>query len=133
MRTINKRATEVMDRLTDGLNIENVVTKIDNADGTFIHVEWINKVPDGESYTVAHYYKQNGNFMCDVSVTFMKAILDGHYYPIDYRLDDMGIVRDVVVFDKGGNVKGCCIKEQREVAIFAGEWILDIVEQQGIK
>lgn len=133
MRTINKRATEVMDRITGGLNIENVAMNIDNTDGTFIHVEWINKVPDGELYTVAHYYKQNGDLMCEVSVTFLKATLNGHYYPIGYRLDDMCIARDVVIFDKGGNITGCYTKEQREVVIFAGEWMADIKAQQGVK
>lgn len=132
MRPINRKAQKIMDRLTAGLDITNTHRKIDNSDGVYmaVSVDWLGDTPDGDMFAVAHYYTQNGDLMSDPLMSFLRAKIDGRYYPTDYRLDGLGIYRESVRFGDDGRVIGHYPKEQRDEAIFAGTWMENIRLQQ---
>ena len=77
---------------------------------------------------MAHYYKQEGDLMCDPVMTFLRAT-DGRYYPTDYR-HRLGVYRESMVFGGHNEIVGTYPREQRDEAIFAGEWMRNIKMRQ---
>lgn len=131
MRPINQKARKIMDRLVDGLGAQKTHQKFDNNPGIYmaVSVDWLGDTPDGDMFAVAHYYTQNGDLMSDPLMSFLRTA-DGRYYPADYRLDGLGIYRESVVFDEKGKVTGSYPREQKNEAVFAGEWMENIRLQQ---
>lgn len=92
-------------------------------------VEHIGQCDSGFMFSVAHYYKQNGDLMRDPEMCFIKGS-DGEYYPYYYRQDGLGIERECVRWDEKGNVQGIQKNEQGNQAVFAGTWMRNIKSQQ---
>ena len=132
MKPINKKACRVMDVLTEGIDHIGDHKKIDNSEGTFMAVviECIGRCNYGLLYSIAHYYKQNGDLACDPDMVFIKAEMDGNYYPISF--EQGGVIRKEAVIIKDGKVTGTWEKEQRDQKNFANLWINNIKEQQGL-
>lgn len=132
MRPINQKAQAVMDRLTAGLDIENSHRKIDNnppdSGIMAVVVEWIGGCKLGDTFSIAQYYEQNGDLMADPEMTFLRCA--GQYFPLSYKLDSLGVYREAVGW-KDGEICGIVnSREQRDEAIFAGEWMRNIKMQQ---
>ncbi len=122
-----------MDKLTEGVDAEaSESKKIDNTGGTFmmVHIEHVTKCNLGAIYSVAHYYKQNGDMMRDPDMEFIKGG-DGEYYPISFW-QDAPLKRDEVVAWKGSTVVGYNERGQAELVTFANTWMKNIKEQQGL-
>ena len=132
MKSINKKAKKVMDKLTGHIDGANDHKKIDNTEGTFmpVHVEHLRPCKLGQIFSVAHYYKQNGDLMRDSDMEFIKGG-DGEYYPISFW-QDAPPVRNEVVMWKDGEITGWMGKEQASLVTFANTWMKNIKEQQGI-
>lgn len=132
MRPINKKATAVMDRLTAGITRENSHIRIDNnkPDSAImaVVVEWVGDCKLGGTYSIAHYYEQNGDLMVDPEMTFLKAA-DGRYYPMSIKMDGLGVYREGIVWEDG-EPRYLNKREQRDEAIFAGMWMQNIKWQQ---
>jgi hypothetical protein len=137
MNYINKKAKKVMDKLTDGVTPDNSHRKIDNAKGCFmaVSVEYLHELSlhnqNFPVYSVTHYYEQNGDMMRDPDMEFFRDG-QGNYYPIYFRQDNLGLVQEVLIFDEEGNVKQFRPKLMRDLASFAGTWMENIRQQQGI-
>ncbi|MBW2598600.1 MAG: hypothetical protein JRC60_00505 [Deltaproteobacteria bacterium] len=127
MRAVNKKAKAVLDILTENPRV------FDNGGPGImaVHVEKLCILNGGTVYSVAHYYKQNGDMMRDPDIEFLKG-RDGNYYPLSYRQDGLGIFHEVAVYDSAGQLKGYRPRMQKDIAIFAGTWMKNIREQQGL-
>ena len=133
MKAINQQAKKVIDVLTAGMdNDTNDWKKIDNTKGTFmtVVVECIGKCDLGPIYSIAHYYKQNGDLMRDPEMEFIKGG-DGKYYPISFW-QDAPLKRDEAVSWAEGEITGIKPKLQAALATFANTWMKNIKEQQGL-
>jgi len=134
MKAINQRAKKVMDVLIEGMDIEaNDSKKIDNTKGTFmpVHVEHVTECNLGQIFSIAHYYKQNGDLMRDPDMEFIKGG-DGEYYPISFW-QDAPLKRDEAVeWGENGEITGIKPKLQAALATFANTWMKNIKEQQGL-
>jgi len=136
MRKINKEAAKVMDKLISMLVDGHV--KIDNTDKTFIPVSvqdvgyqlQIHDSGPSRVYSVAHDGLQNGDLMADPEILFVQV--DGHYFPISFRNDYVGIDRQHVVTDENGLITAYRRRAQADNAIFCGTWMMNIKHQQGI-
>ena len=132
MQPINQKAQKIMDRLTAGLDRENSHTRIDNNkpdSGIMpVVVEWVGDCTLGDVFSVAHYYEQNGDLMADPEMTFLRAA-DRRYYPLSYKIDSLGVYREGVVWEDG-EPKYINKREQREEAIFAGQWMTENIKWQ---
>lgn len=121
-----------MDRLTAGLDRENSHTRIDNNkpdSGIMpVVVEWVGDCEIGNVFSIAHYYEQNGDLMADPEMTFLRAA-DGRYYPMSFKMDGLGVYREGVVWEDG-EPRYTNTREQRDEAIFSGEWMQNIKWQQ---
>ena len=134
MKAINQRAKKVMDVLIEGLlDYETYDHKeIDNTKGTFmsVHVERIGKCNLGPIYSIAHYYKRNGDMMRDPDMEFIKDH-NGEYYPIAFWQDSPQ-KRDEAVIWNGSEISKIIPKLQAALATFANTWMKNIQEQQGL-
>lgn len=132
MRPINQKARKIMDRLTAGITRENSHTRIDNnkpdSGIMAVVVEWVGCCKIGDIYSVAHYYEQNCDLMADPEMTFLKAE-DGRYYPFSWKMDGLGVYREGVEWEDG-EPRRVNLREQRDEAIFAGQWMQNIKWQQ---
>jgi hypothetical protein len=132
MRPINLKAQKIMDRLTAGITEENSHTRTDNNEPNSafmaVVVEWVGDCKRGDVYSIAHYYKQNGDLMADPEMTFLRGE-DGRYYPLSIKMDGLGIYREGVVWEDG-EPRYLNAREQRDEAIFAGTWMENIKHQQ---
>lgn len=132
MRPINQKAQKIMDRLTRGITRENSHIRIDNnkPDSAImaVVVEWVGDCTLGDTYSIAHYYKQNGDLMADPEMTFLKAA-DGRYYPMSFKMDGLGVYREGIIWEDG-EPRHINTREQRDEAIFAGTWMQNIKWQQ---
>ena len=132
MKAINLRAKMVMDTLTKNMEGTDGHRKIDNTGKTFmpVHVERMNKCELGQIYSIAHYFKQNGDMMRDPDMEFIKGA-DGEYYPISFWQDSPP-VRDEVVVWRDGEIVCYKGKQQMNLVSFANTWMRNIKEQQGL-
>ena len=133
MKAINQQARKVMDVLTAGVDFKTIdCKKIDNTGGTFmtVHVECIGRCNLGPIYSIAHYYKQNGDMMRDPDMEFIKGE-DGEYYPISFWQDSPPI-RDEPINWEVGEIVSYGEKRQAALATFANMWMKNIKEQQGL-
>ena len=121
-----------MDVLTGYIDGANDHKKIDNTKGTFmpVHVEHVNKCSLGQIFSIAHYYKQNGDMMRDPDMEFILGG-DGEYYPISFW-QDAPTIRDEPLTWKNGEMVSYNEKRQAALVTFANTWMRNIKEQQGL-
>ncbi len=132
-RAVNKRGCAVLDILTSGLNSVGGHRKFDKGESRGImavSVECIGEIEGlGLLYSVAHYYEQYGDLMRDPDMVFIR-LPNGRYYPTEYRQDGAGIHQASIEFE--GSSLMIKPKMQRDHAVFAGSWMRNIKEQQGL-
>ena len=118
----------VLDTLTEGLTSIEDHTIFENASAFMpVSVECIGAVEYGKLYSVAHYYKQNGDLMRDPEIVFLKDCA-AQYYPISYQQDGLGLYQEVVRFE--GDIINVQTKTQKSIARFCTTWMANIYEQQ---
>jgi len=130
MRAITKPAAKILDLLTadllpldaDGATAKRVGEK----GGAFMQV--VVERLDEETYSVAHYYEQNGDLMRDPEMVFLKGC-DGQWYPISFRQDGTGTDQTSAEKDPA---RGWLVapRLQAEHARFASMWMRNIRAQQ---
>lgn len=132
MRAINKKATAIMDKLVEGLNLDTPHRKIDNNEPDSgimaVSVNYLCHLAAGDIISMAHYYEENGDLMADPDINFLRA--GGKYYPLTWRMDGIGVFREYVQFGADGLIKSFEPRGQRETAEFAGGWMQNIKIQQ---
>ena len=148
MRHINQSAKKVMDKLVKNLNKPGDARVFDahnytkrwNGGIMAVHVQNIGNISStgsGNLYSIAHYYKQNGDLMRDPEMIFLasqrinrKYELVDTYYPIYFRQDpyteeESGIIED-------GKITKYRPKIQAEHTKFANLWLQNIKKQQNL-
>lgn len=134
MHHLNKTAGRILDTLIQGIE-EGGHRKIDNAKSKSImpvDVEMIESTPNGNIFSVTHFYKQNGDMMHDPDMTFWRTV-SGDYYPLSYQQDNLGIYQNVIAErDSDGRIKRYYPGLSAELAAFANSWMRNIKEQQGL-
>jgi len=134
MKSISQVAEKVMYKLIDGLMQGNSHKKIDNSESIFmpVVVELIGENYMGLEYSVAHYYRQNGDSMADPEMIFWKG-QDGHFYPVYYKQDGLGI-EQISAGINPENEQSFMVNQklQAQHAAFANTWMKNIKYQQGL-
>lgn len=126
-----------MEILTQGLTEENSHREINNCppnSGTMpVVVEHVGTCRMGDLFSVAHYYTQNGDLMADPEMVFLRATGTQDFYPVSYKLDALGVYREGYIFSEDGKTDRIWKSEQADEAVFAGTWMKNIRDQQGLK
>lgn len=126
MKRINKTASTVLSVITAGLDIGEG-RKIDLTDGAFMPV-YVNRL-DERHYSVAHYYKQNGDMVPDPDMEFIYIDATESWLPVHFQMAHM--FQRALVLDGSGSFKGFYPQALNEQIRFAGTWMCNIKEQQG--
>lgn len=118
-----------MDTLTEGLNVGDA-RKIDNSGFMPVYIENIGLTDRGPLFSIAHYYKQNGDLMKDPGMVFLKV--NTKYYPVSFQQDGgLGFYQEAIVI-KQDRVTGYRPPILDELVCFANRWMANIKEQQGL-
>ncbi len=132
MHSLDFDATLVFLKLIKGIDDENPSRRFDkhnywpDCSGGFmaVQVEKINFL-----YSVAHYYKQNGDLMADPEMTFV--VFDDLVYPASFTQHNLGLYEESIIWRiKGGWTLDPRL--QKHHADFANQWFESIKIQQDI-
>ena len=127
MRKLDKKATAIFGKLTEGLTKIGDHRKISNATGFMpVSVEIVGSAPAGKIVAVAHYYEQNRDLMADPDMTFVVA--DEGIFPLTYQQDNLGIYQEAGRFE--GSTLRVNPRLQSQLAKFANQWMRNIEDQQ---
>jgi hypothetical protein len=133
MYCLNKNARAIFMALVSKLEEEKKAhVKIDNTNGAFMPVsferldtfDFCNRKTT--SYSIAHYYKQNGDLVPDPDMVFFFVHDTNQIFPAYFQ--DYRSFKECLYFD--GVWKFNPI-EQKDQAKFANIWLNNIKEQQG--
>ena len=136
MRTLNKKATEVLNILTTDLknpgdhkvfDAHNYTKKWDGGIMA-THVENIGFMADYPLFSIAHYYKQNGDMMQDPEMCFLK--IGSQFFPCMFQQANMGLYEESI-FMKDNTMK-YNPRMQKDHALFANMWMKNIKDQQNL-
>ena len=125
MRTLSRTSSAVLDALTKGLAVGDART-VDNSDGAYMAVH-VDRLSDN-LYSVAHYYNQNGDRVCDPDGTFLKTCAG--WLPVTLQLCT-GHFTQAVQLDGRNQPTGYSPHALKELSSFASMWLNNIRNQQG--
>ncbi len=128
--SLNKRATAIFNKLTDGLTKLGDHRKFDNAPGAFMAccVELVEQTRLGPIFSIAHYHEVNSDLCRDPEVLFLRSDSYG-IVPLSFRQDNLGIDRTHVVVQQDGHLAGYP-RQQCDLTRFANQWAKNISDQQ---
>lgn len=134
MQHINQKAGLVFDKLTQGMDKVGDHRKIENGAFMPLSIEVIDTqgCNGGLRISICHYGEQNGDAMRDPEICFIKVPgLNGKgiYAPYYYRNDYLNVEQTPVKFNEGGAVERVAHFQQKDIAIFAGQWAANLKEQ----
>lgn len=142
MKSVNKAAARVFEAVVRMIPEGKNSTVLDHgkqAEGGSVmalHVEKIGSRKNGDFYSFAHYYEQNGDLMRDPDVVMLRvcpSVLASEpiFFPTAYRQDGLGIDREYVTFEESGY--RIAKHAQADLAVFCGQWAKNLKEQQAIE
>lgn len=123
MRKLNKTTSRTLDRLTQGLEIGGA-RKVDTGSYMPVHVDRLTE----NRYSVAHYYRQNGDSVCDPDGEFLKV--EGGWLPVALQLCTGHYSRCLEL--EGDTVTGYRPGLLRELRSFCTTWMRNIRSQQDL-
>jgi len=128
MRAINQKATATFNKLIGKLDDTGHI-KIGEPDQAFMQVvvEKLYDVAVGTVYSIAHYFKQNGDLCSDPDMTFLKHST-GKIYPMSFQQAIPPVYQESMFME--GIAWKVCPPLQKEHAVFAGQWFENIKHQQ---
>lgn len=160
MKHVSQKATRILNTLTDGLDQDNRSRTFNAHDYDLergggimsVHVEFIKDCGDaniqrwcdGRSpvFSVAHYYKQNGDLCRDPEMTFMKIATVAKrkgkhtivetYCPLTVQTSTPPTYQRAVVYHDNGGIKGFRPAMMSGLARFANAWMNNIKRQQNL-
>jgi hypothetical protein len=128
MKHLSKSATQILDKLTQGLVRAGDSRKVNTAPGTFMAV-CVENIGSSQ-FSLAHYGEQNGDLMKDPEVVFTKRA-NGEWYPLTYENSYVGKYTEAVEYNPDGtfNVNQ---KAYNDLRSFCATWMRNIAEQQDL-
>ena len=123
MKPLAKSVGEVLDALTAGLDVGGA-RKIDSGSYMAVHVDRLS----AGTYSVAHYFKQNGDLVCDPDGVFLKTA--SGWLPVTLQLST-GHYTVAIELDSNDKPTGWRPRQYRELHAFAAMWLRNIRDQQG--
>ena len=127
MKSLNKKASRVFLKLTDGLDKMGDHRTINNSSFMAVHVEVVGEgLKGGLIVSVAHYFSQNGDMCCDPDMTFLMT--DDYVFQMTFQQAIPPLYSDAVVIRDGEiSIRK---KMQSDITKFANQWMANIRSQQ---
>src|SRR5574343_1987336 len=121
MQKISDKAAQVFQKL-----IDTGKQKIDNCESAFMPV-CIESIWDyGENkvvYSLAHYYKQEGDLLADPEMTFLKS--PAGIFPLTFRQDAIGLYQTAAEIRHSNGELDVLFRKKLQASItaFANTWL----------
>lgn len=125
---LNKRATRIFETLVDGLEPEQT-RKLANGGEAFLPVT-IERLTES-TFSVTHYYEQNGDLVPDPDVQFWKCPKSGLVYPVAIQHATGHYTQTLVI--KAGKIEGWRPRQHKDLCRFVNKWLENIRRQQDLK
>lgn len=130
MKKINAQAGRIFQKLIEGMNGADHQRLEAGAGMMPLVIEKCRVTSAGTIFSLSHYGEQNGDLMADPDMTFLQGgETSADFFPLSFRNDYLGMDRPAVVWAEDGSIKGVYVKEQRNEATFAGQWLVNIKDQ----
>lgn len=131
LQPLSKRAQDTFDRIVALLDYQGSPTmKLDSGRGYMaLHVE---RLSPGV-YSLAHYYKQNGDTCSDPDGVFYQPFDGGPVYPVELTQHPVGRYTRAVEIGHGMKVEGYKPRAYRDLCSFAAMWLGNIAAQQNLR
>ncbi len=130
MRELSLEALAIFNTIIKNLDDEGC-RKIDNSQAYMpLHVERLFSFKVGTLYSLAHYFKQNGDMCQDPEMTFIKTAFD-KVYPSSFHQAIPPIYEESVC--QHGRRWLVRVNRQIKHAEFAELWLINIRDQQGLE
>ncbi len=108
VKSISPSATKIFRRIIQGIDKENPTKRLDkhnywpecNCGIMAVHVEMIQSIKGFSTYSIAHYYKQNGDMMADPEMTFVVAL--GLIFPTSFTQHNLGLYQKSMIWTDEG-------------------------------
>ena len=126
MRTLNTKATKVLEALTKGL-LEGTSRKVDNTNGAWMPVSVEHLY--GTHYRTAHYFEQNGDLVPDPDVEFLKT--PEGWVPLAIQQCTGHYSRPIRLSDDGTTITGIAPRAYADLVSFCNMWMSNVAAQQG--
>lgn len=125
MKPLAKTAGDTLDALTAGLSVGGA-RKIDNYPGSYmpVHVDRLSQA----TYSIAHYFEQNGDLVCDPDGVFLKT--EAGWLPVTLQ-QNTGHYTIALELDGNDKPTGWRPRQYKDLASFAAMWLRNIRNQQG--
>jgi hypothetical protein len=123
MKPLAKATGDVLDALTAGLEIGEA-RKVGNGPYMPVHVDRLSHA----TYSLAHYFQQNGDLVCDPDGVFLRTAQG--WLPVSLQLCTGAYTR-ALELDDGDKPCKWNPAAYRELSSFAAMWLRNIKEQQG--
>ena len=123
MKLLSKATGDVLDALTAGLEIGDA-RKIDIAHYMAVHVDRLSAA----TYSVAHYFQQNGDLVCDPDGVFLRTARG--WLPVSLQLCT-GAYTGALELDEHDKPVKWNPAAYRELSAFAAMWLRNVKDQQG--
>ena len=133
MKPVNEYGQRVLQVLTEGLNNAGDDRKFGN--GRPYMAVSVERIDVPQVYSVAHYYKQNGDLMADPEMVFVVNDA-GIFLPVYFKQAGLGLEQssaEYTTIDGKLRIERFRPKLQADHAIFAGTWLRNIAEQQDLR
>jgi len=134
MRQLNRPATAVFNRILTMLG-DRQALKIDNSNNSFmpLHVDRLYETDRGTVYSLAHYFEQEGDLVCDPDMTFFVK-RTGDYievFPLTFEMGGRGCTIGAEADADGLRTINGIV--QADHAYFANKWLQNIKHQQRLE
>lgn len=141
MRTVSKQAGRTLRQLIEAARAtDRQYLKIDRNDPDSgimpLTVEHLRTVGGLEFWSLAHWYTQNGDAMRDPEIVYAVPVWNDrpvyeYAYPVEYRQDNLGIMRELVEFENGKPTQ-YRPAQQADTAKFTTMWMRNLRWQQNL-
>jgi len=128
LKAVSQTAKSILDRLTAGL-APGESRKLDNG-GAGIMPVCVERL-SATTYSVAHYFEQNGDLVPDPDVVFWKSPTGG-YYPMSIQHGGLGVYQQAMQLDHLEKPASFRPRAQRDIATFVTTWMRNITIQQNL-
>ncbi len=125
MKSLDATAKQIFRRFVDGLLKVGDSRRIDSSISFMaLHVEVIGRYGHWPIFSLALYYEQNGDLVCDSDLTFLVA---DQVHPLTF--EQGGVVYQVAVRFEGQAIH---LNEtlQAQITEFCNQWLRNVAEQQ---
>ncbi len=133
---ISPSVTKIFRKIIQDINKDNPTKLLDkhsywpecNGGIMAVHVEMIRSIKGFPAYSIAHYYKQNGDMMADPEMTFVDVL--GLFFPTSFTQHNLGLYQESLIWT--GEGWRLTPSMQKDHASFANQWLQNIKEQQDL-